>query len=1136
MKCPKCQTENPEQADFCIECGTSVEFECPNCGASTPPRSKFCMKCGQKLGTSTPLPTPAPPAELSFEEKLENIQRYLPGGLTEKILAQRGKIEGERKQVTVMFCDTEGFSMLSEKLGPEKVYSIMDEVFELLIHKVNEFGGTVNKMTGDGVMALFGAPIALEDAPQRAIRSALAIQRQIARFGDRTKAETGSPLRMRIGIHTGPVVVGSLGNDLRVEFTAVGDTVNLASRMEGLAEPGTVYVTDETFKITEGLFRFEALGERQVKGKEAPVRAYRVIAPSTRRARFDVSAERGLTPFLGRGRELELLIDGLDRAKSGRGQSFSIMGEAGVGKSRLLYEFRKAIANEDVTFIEGRCLSYSTNVAYHPVIDLLKATYEIHEGDGDDRIKEKMKRGLKEQGVDEASTLPFVLEMLSVKDSGIDALNLSSEARKDRTLEALRRILLKGSEMRPLVMAVEDLHWVDKSSETVFKDMLDAISGAQLLLIFTYRPEFVHTWGGKSYHSQVNLNRLSNRETLAMASYILGTEIMGEDLEELILNKTEGIPFFVEEFMKSLKDLGMIEWKDSGYYLAKDIQDIAIPSTIQEVIMARVDSLPDGAKSVLQTGSAIGREFSCELIKRVTGIPTPEMTPHLSVLRDSELLYERGIFPQATYIFRHSLTQEVAYDSLLQKKKQEIHERIGQAIEELFTDRLEEFYEILAYHYSRSGNHKKAYRYLKLSGDKAIQSHSSWEAFRFYKEALRVLANLADTKQNKKKGIEVRLLMTYPMRNLAYPEDSFQILEQGEQIARMLGDEKSLAGIYSAIGYYHTFRGDSRLGIEYSEKCLQQAQVIEDVELVAMTGFDLCLSYTQAGEYVKAARLAPSVLSLLDRTEQELATSRGLLQLNPYSAIMANYGHALAWLGNYDKGLKFCDKALRSAKEEGNKTSIAYAELMYGWVFVHRGDGQNAIEHLSNCIRYSEEAQIVIMIGSASSGLGIGYYFLGELEIALQNAEKTIKVQNELGIPFYLSLAYWLSGLVNLEYGNLEIARNWIEQALELTQANNEKHIEGCMRLYLGTILGRLMKPKYEQAEAYMMQGLQILDQLELKSWVPQGHLFLGELYLDMGQNEKALENFKKAQGMMQKMGMDYWLRRTQEVLERVQA
>ncbi|MBW2204795.1 MAG: zinc ribbon domain-containing protein, partial [Deltaproteobacteria bacterium] len=317
MKCPKCQADNPDTRKFCRECGAKLLVICEHCGSENLPGDKFCGECGQNLT----LPSEPPPKDLSFDEKLDKIQRYLPKGLTEKILAQRGKIEGERKQVTVMFCDMEGFTPLVEKLGPEEAYSIMDQVYEILIHKVHDYEGTVNEMTGDGIMALFGAPIALEDAPQRAIRSAMAVHLEMTRFSDRIKEEKKGipPLKMRIGIHSGPVVVGTLGNNLRVEFKAVGDTVNLASRMEGLAEPGATYVTADTFKLTEGLFRFEALGEKEVKGKEEPVNVYRVIAPSTRRTRFDVSAERGLAPFVGRERELELLLDGFERAKGGRG-------------------------------------------------------------------------------------------------------------------------------------------------------------------------------------------------------------------------------------------------------------------------------------------------------------------------------------------------------------------------------------------------------------------------------------------------------------------------------------------------------------------------------------------------------------------------------------------------------------------------------------------------------------------------------------------------------------------------------------------------------------------------------------------------------------------------------------------------
>jgi class 3 adenylate cyclase len=323
MKCPECQFDSREGAKFCIDCGTKLEINCSKCNHLNPPASKFCEECGFKLS----LHPEKAPQELSFDEKIAKIQKYLPKGITEKILAQKNRIEGERKQVTVMFCDLEGFTPLSEKLGPEDAYTIMDQIYEILIHKVHDYEGIVNEMTGDGIMALFGAPIALEDAPQRAIRSAYAIHREMTRFSDKMKQEKHgiSPFKMRIGIHTGPVVVGTLGNDLRVEFKAVGDTVNLASRIEKIAEPGATCVTEETFKLTEGFFRFEALGEKRIKGKEGTIKTYRVVAPSLRRTRFDVNAERGLTPFVGRERELELLLDGFERTKAGRGQAFSII-------------------------------------------------------------------------------------------------------------------------------------------------------------------------------------------------------------------------------------------------------------------------------------------------------------------------------------------------------------------------------------------------------------------------------------------------------------------------------------------------------------------------------------------------------------------------------------------------------------------------------------------------------------------------------------------------------------------------------------------------------------------------------------------------------------------------------------------
>jgi class 3 adenylate cyclase len=370
---------------------------------------------------------------------------------------------------TVMFCDMVSFTPMIEKLGPEKGYEIMDHIYDILIHRVQDYDGTVNEMTGDGIMALFGAPISIEDAPQRAIRSSLSIHREIAKFNNKLIQEGFSPVKMRAGINTGTVVVGSLGNDLRVEFKAVGDTVNIASRIEGLAEPGTTFVSEDTFNLTEGLFRYEAMGPKKIKGKELPIKVFQVIAPSSSRTRFDVSAERGLSKFVGRTNEIELLCEGFERIKNGQGQAFSIVSEAGIGKSRLLYEFRKKIANEDVIFLEGRCLSYSHGISYHPIIDILKANLDIREEDTDKNIREKVKKGLNILEIDEEFAQPYILELFSVKDSGFDEIKMSPDAIKGRIMEIIKIFTLKGAKIRPVITAYEDLHWSDKSSEEVLK-------------------------------------------------------------------------------------------------------------------------------------------------------------------------------------------------------------------------------------------------------------------------------------------------------------------------------------------------------------------------------------------------------------------------------------------------------------------------------------------------------------------------------------------------------------------------------------------------------------------------------------------------------------------------------------------
>jgi len=1118
MKCPNCQAENPETRKFCRECGAKLLQVCPQCGSENLPVDRFCGECGHDLA----VPSEQPTMDLSLEEKLEKIQCYLPGGLTEKILAQRGKIEGERKQVTVMFCDMEGFTPLSAKLSPEKVYSIMDEVYEILIHRVHDYGGTVNEMTGDGIMALFGAPIAVEDGPQRAIRSALAIHRGMVSLSDRLKGESGIPhMRMRIGINTGPVVVGSLGNDLRVEFTAVGDTVNMASRMEGLAQPGTTYVTEETFKLAEGLFRFEALGEKEVKGKEAPVKVYRVIAPSTTRTRFDVSAERGLTPFVGRERELELLLDGFERARAGRGQAFSVMGEAGVGKSRLLYEFRKAIANEDVTFLEGKCLSYSRGVAYHPAIDLLKSNFDIRESDEDYHIRDKVTRGLKELGTDEAHTLPYLLELLSVKDSGIDRIPMSPESRKDRIMEALKRIVVSGSEIRPLVMAVEDLHWVDRSSEDTFKYLLESISGARVLLIFTYRPDFVHTWGGRSYHSQVTLNRLSNRESLAMLTYLLGTEEIGSDLEELVLEKTEGIPFFIEEFIKSLKDLGIIKRKDSAYYLAKDIGEVTIPSTIQDVIMARVDSLPDAAKGVLQTGSVIEREFSYELVERMTGISERELLSHLSVLKDSELLYERGIYPQSTYIFKHALTREVVYDSILTTRKKRLHADIGDAIEEMYKDNLDEHYGVLAEHYVTGENWEKGAEYCRLARRKAERAASLNDAIAYSEKRIACLERLPQLEDVQRKIVDARTALGLYYLQMIRHVEAKEAVAPIVDLALERGYKRRLAQIYSIIGTYsYLVEEDFPQALKYLEDALKIAEELNDTLSLVMANLWLGLGLSYGCKYERA-------LYHMGKALEINMAANSLWGISVVKSIISVWVYDFQ--GRIDLGYQTSDEALQIAEESGDIYSKAYAYTLHGYSCYHKGFLEQAEEHLLKGIDFCESINLLSQLWLGNSWLGDTYFDMGEYKKSQDCFEKIIlRMEQEQARLFPSWMNLYKIALALAKVMNNETDIN-LAELFKCHEDNRYEMLEGWMSRHIGEILLNIDDKHISEAEDWVKRAIEADKGNGMMFQLGKDYAAYAELFKRKGDIPKAKENLSKAIEIYKECGADGWVTRAEE-------
>jgi class 3 adenylate cyclase/tetratricopeptide (TPR) repeat protein len=1119
MICPHCRFDNPAGAKFCNECGGRLEFACPSCTKVNPSGSKFCNECGHPLSAAATVPQVPPPLD-----PVAKLKRYLPRGLAEKILAQRDRIEGEKRQITVLFCDLEGYTPLTVKLGPEEAFGLMDRVFEILIHKIHDFEGTVNEMTGDGVMGLFGAPITLEDAPQRAIRSALAIHWEMARLNEQIQKEGKAipPLRMRIGINTGSVVVGTLGNDLRVDFTVVGDTVNLASRMEGLAEPGTTYVTAETFKLTEGFFRFEGLGKKEIKGKEELVEVYRVIAPSSRRTRFDVSAEQGLTPFMGRQRELELLLDVYARAKSGRGQAISIVADAGMGKSRLLYEFRKAMANEEVTFLEGKCLSYSQGVAYHPVIDLLKGNFDIRENDGDPEIRDKVKKNLNLLQIGETTTLPYFLELLSVKDSGIDRIPISSEGKRDQTLQALTRIVLKGAEIQPLILAVEDLHWIDRSSEDVLKELLEYIAGAKVLLIFTYRTEYVHTWGARSFHSQVTLNRLSNRETLAMVSYLLAPESVAENLQDLILEKTEGIPFFIEEFLKSLKDLQVIIRQDTAYALIKDPKDVTIPSTIQDVIMARVDALPEGTKEILQTGSVIEREFPHQLIEMVTRIPEQDLLTHLSALKDAELLYERGVYPNSTYIFKHALTREVVYDSILTKRKKKLHEEIGNAIEETSKDNLSAHWEVLAEHYFLSENYLKSAECSKFASRKAGKTGSFNDAIAHTKKRITSLERSPQTEDIEKQIIDARAILGFYLIAINHFFEAKEAIGPIIDLAIKYNYKTRLCQIYTILGTYYLFVEENfPEGSKALEKALKISEEIGDYGtslFYASYWYGVALSWSC--DFERSASYHQRALDILWKPNNlwGIATTKSSL---------AYFCYYLS--GKIDHQFQTTDEALRLAEESGDIFSKAMCYVIHGVSFFGKGLLEEAERNLLKGLEFCERINFLAWITVAQFHLGEIYFEVGDFSKSKDFFQKGVEaLERERYFPSWIG-----AGKAGLARAKVMREKDVDLDSLYTHSRNNKGGIsEGWIQRNIGGILLNIDDQHMSEAEHWIENAIEADQRNRMMFHLGKDYALYAEWFKRKGDRSKARENLERAIEILKECGADGWVRKYEKELD----
>jgi tetratricopeptide (TPR) repeat protein len=997
--------------------------------------------------------------------------------------------------------------------------------------EIHRYEGTINQFRGDGVMALFGAPIAHEDHAQRACHAALAVQKVLTPYSENLKTSYGIDFNMRIGLNSGPVVVGSIGDDLRMDYTAQGDTANLAARMESSADPGSILISDNTHRLAKEFFEFGAPSAFQVKGKQEPVEAYRLIKPTEVETRIAASAAKGLTRFVGRTHEIETLKAAFEKVQSGEGQVVGIVGEAGVGKSRLLLEFRNTLPKGEHWYYEGRCLHYGGSMPYLPILDITRSLIGVKEGEQEHVIRQKLKEII--LGIDQnlAHVIPPFQELLSLKVDDEDFAKLEPKQKREKAFEAIRDLLIRGSQDRTVVLVVEDLHWIDKTTEEFLGYMIGWLPRTRILLLLLYRPEYTHQWGSKSYYSMIGVGQLSASTSAELVGAILEGGDVVPELRELILNRAAGNPLFMEELTHTLLQNGSIQKKDDQFVLTRDVPSDQVPDTIQGIIAARMDRLEESLKRIMQVAAVIGREFAFRILETITEMKE-ELKSGLVNLQGLEFIYEKSLFPDLEYIFRHALVQEVAYNSLLINRRKEIHEKIGGAIETLYPARLEEFYEMLAYHYSRSEDQTKAYEYLKLSARKAAEREALWESFGFYSRAADTMSKLPVSHETKRELVQLILSMTAPMRGLGYPEDSFKYFELAEGIAKDVNDSRTSAKVMSLTGLYHVTKGDARLGSVYIENAFREAEKSEDVTLIAPIGFDLCLSHFSKRDMVSLADTPGRILPFIETAHMEREFFGR--PPNPYAMIKAMKGFALANLGDFPAAERCLGEALSLATEINHIFTIGHAEACYGMCHMIKGDGQACVDHCQKAVCLLEQINAMLWLGPLYSCVGHGYHLVGRLDDAIGNIEKGLGIHTKIGILPARAIHYLFLSMIYLDMGDMAEASKNAEEARRLATKREEKDLEGRSHIVLGRIAAKKATSQFPDAEHSILNGIKILAHHKLKPYESMGYLHLGELYAESGRKEEALQNLKKAEGMFQDMGMDYWLGKAQEALARL--
>jgi class 3 adenylate cyclase len=760
MKCPRCQHENEAGAKFCEECATPLARACTKCGRQLSPAAKFCPECAHPTGLSA-----APPPAQRFGSP----ESYTPKHLAERIINSKAALEGERKQVTVLFADLKGSMELLADRDPEEARKLLDPVLERMMKAVHHYEGTVNQVMGDGIMALFGAPIAHEDHAVRACYAALRMQEAVQRYAVDIRHAEGIPLQIRVGLNSGEVVVRSIGSDLRMDYSAVGQTTHLAARMEQAATPGSILIAPDTQRLAEGYVLLRPLGPFTIRGLAESLPVYEVVGAAAR-TRMKATANRGLTRFVGRDVEVEHLRRAFDLAAASQGQVVAVVGEPGVGKSRLFYEFTRSHSrlqrNEDShssassggwLVLEAGSVSYGKATSYLPVADLLRSYFRVQDRDDHRDIKEKITGKVLALDRTLEPLLPPLLGLLDlpVEDEGWRSLD--PQQRRQRTVEAVRRLLVRESQVQPLVVVFEDLHWVDSETQIFLDSLVETLPRARLLLLVNYRPEYRHEWASLTYYTQVRLDTLPAEDTGELLRVLLGDDPGLVPLKRMLIERTGGNPLFLEESVRTLIETGSLAGDCGAHRLTRSITEIRVPPTVQAILAARIDRLSSEDKQVLQCAAVIGKDVPFGLLQALVQEPEERLLRTLTRLQAAEFLYDVNLFPDREYTFKHALTHEVAYEGVLHERRRVLHAGVVEAIEGLHGDRLSEHFERLALHAMRGEVWDKSVHYSRQAGGKAIAASANRDATAYLEQARTALARLPDSRTTREWAVDLRL-------------------------------------------------------------------------------------------------------------------------------------------------------------------------------------------------------------------------------------------------------------------------------------------------------------------------------------------------------------------------------------------